>query len=69
MAQGGWLLQMSASLQSFPLNNDYPRQKLELIDVAPQVQPDFKNVTHKSASRIHTVFEGELHTLIQLEKL
>ncbi|NDP49304.1 MAG: hypothetical protein GZ085_13145 [Sulfuriferula multivorans] len=48
---------------------DYPPQMLELIDIAPQVQPGFKIDTHKGAIRIDTVFEGELQTLIQFEKL
>ena len=48
---------------------DYPPQTLKLIDIAPQVQPGFKINTHKGAIRIHTVFEGELQTLIQFEKL
>lgn len=48
---------------------DYPPKTLELIDIAPQVQPGFKIDTHKGAIRIDTVFEGELQTLIQFEKL
>lgn len=48
---------------------DYPPQTLELIDIAPQGQPGFKIEAHKGAIRIDTVFEGELQTLIQFEKL
>lgn len=51
------------------LEIDYPPKSLGLIDIAPQGQPGFKINTHKGAIRIDTVFEGELQTLIQFEKL
>ena len=51
------------------LEIDYPAQTLQLIDIAPQAQPGLMLDERSGAIRMDAVFEGELQTLIQFEKL
>ena len=51
------------------LEIEYPPKKLHLIDIAPQAQPGFNLKTQRGAIHMDAVFEGELKTLIQFEKL
>jgi hypothetical protein len=48
---------------------DYPAQLLQLIDVKPNAQPGLTLLEHRGAIQMDAVFEGELQTLIQFEKL
>lgn len=51
------------------LEIDYPPQTLQLIDISPQAQPGLRLESRNGVIRMDAVFEGELQTLIQFEKL
>jgi hypothetical protein len=51
------------------LEVDYPVQLLTLIDITPAAQPGLTLDERPGAIRMDAVFEGELMTLIQFEKL
>lgn len=51
------------------LEIDYPAKTLQLIDIAPQAQPGLSLTTKRGAIHMDAIFEGELRTLIQFEKL
>ncbi len=51
------------------LEIEYPPKNLQLIDIAPQAQPGFNLKTQRGSIHLDAIFEGELKTLIQFEKL
>ncbi len=51
------------------LTIDYPAKSLQLIDIAPGIQPGMKLVEVSGNISMDAVFEGELKTLIQFEKI
>jgi hypothetical protein len=51
------------------LEMEYPPQLLGLVDISPPEQPGFKLEESPGLIRMDAVFEGELQTLIQFEKL
>ncbi len=51
------------------LHLDYPPQLLQVIDILPEAQPGFQLSQGKGKLGIEAVFEGELHTQVQFERL
>jgi len=51
------------------LDIQYPPHRLKLLDISPPEQPGFQHVESPGSIHLDGVFEGELSTLIQFEKL
>jgi hypothetical protein len=51
------------------LDVDYPAQLIKLIDISPPTQPGLSVVEQSGSIQLEAVFEGELRTLIQFERV
>lgn len=51
------------------LDIEYPPELLMLLDISPSEEPGFRHLETPGSIRLDAVFEGELSTLIQFEKL
>jgi hypothetical protein len=51
------------------LDIKYPPHLLKLLDISPPEQPGFQHIESPGSIHLDAVFEGQLTTLIQFEKL
>lgn len=51
------------------LRIEYPAQLLRVLDISPADQPGFRISQKAGSVKIETLFEGELRTLVQFERL
>jgi len=51
------------------LDIEYPPHFLKLLDISPPEQPGFQHIESPGSIHLDAVFEGQLTTLIQFEKL